>query len=54
MKIVSDNTGRVQVTMSLVEDIKRFIRTDTQASIETEGFVGNKVVVLSIGSATVK
>ena len=52
VKIVSDTTGRVQVTMSLVEDIKRFIRTDTQASIETEGLVGNKVVVLQIGSSS--
>ncbi len=52
VKIVSDTTGRVRVTMSLVDDIKRFIRTDTQASIETEGLVGNKVVVLQIGSAS--
>ncbi len=50
VKIVNDNSGKVQVTMSLVEDIKRFIKTDTQASIETEGLVGNKVVVLQIGS----
>ena len=33
-------------------DIKRFIRTDTKALIETEGLVGNKVVVLEIGSNT--
>ena len=49
--IVDDTTGRVQVTMSLQTDIKRFIRTDTKASIESEGLVGNKVVVLKIGSS---
>lgn len=37
--------------MSLVKDIHRFIKTDTKASIETEGLVGNKVVVLRIGSS---
>ncbi len=52
VSIVNDTTGRVQVTMSIKEDVARFIRTDTKASIETEGLVGNKVVVLSIGSAT--
>ncbi len=52
IKIVNDTTGRVEVTLSLLSDIKRFIRTDTQASIETEGLVGNKVVVLQIGSSS--
>jgi phospholipid/cholesterol/gamma-HCH transport system substrate-binding protein len=52
IQIVSDTTGRVEVTMSLVKDIKRFVRTDTKASIETEGLVGNKVVVLRIGTSS--
>jgi phospholipid/cholesterol/gamma-HCH transport system substrate-binding protein len=52
VRIINDTTGRVEVTMSLVEDIKRFIRTDTKASIETEGLVGNKVIVLEIGSSS--
>jgi phospholipid/cholesterol/gamma-HCH transport system substrate-binding protein len=52
IQIVGDTTGRVVVTMSLVNDIKRFIRTDSKASIETEGLVGNKVVVLRIGSSS--
>jgi phospholipid/cholesterol/gamma-HCH transport system substrate-binding protein len=51
VKIVSDTTGRVEVIMSIREDVKQFIRTDTRASIETEGLVGNKVVVLQIGSS---
>lgn len=52
IQIMSDTTGRVEVTMSLVKDIKRFVRTDTKASIETEGLVGNKVVVLRIGTSS--
>ena len=52
VSIVNDTTGRVEVDMNLQTDIQRFIRTDTKATIETEGLVGNKVVVLKIGSAT--
>jgi phospholipid/cholesterol/gamma-HCH transport system substrate-binding protein len=50
VSIVDDATGRIEVRMNLVEDIKRFIRTDTKATISTEGLVGSKVVVLKIGS----
>ncbi|HSD63814.1 MAG TPA: MlaD family protein [Ignavibacteriaceae bacterium] len=52
VSILNDTTGRVQVIMSIKEDVARFIRTDTRATIETEGLVGNKVVVLEIGSAS--
>ncbi len=52
VQIVNDTTGRVQVTMKIKEDVARFIRTDTKATIETEGLVGNKVVVIQIGSAS--
>ncbi len=51
VEIVNDTTGHVQVTMDLQTDIQRFIRTDTKASIESEGLVGNKVIVLKIGSS---
>lgn len=51
VEIVNDTTGRVRVQMSLNTDVTRFIRTDTKATIETEGLVGNKVVVLIIGSS---
>ncbi len=50
VRIVDDSSASVEVTMSLVEDIKKFIRTDTEAAVETEGLVGNKVVVLKIGN----
>ena len=52
IEIVNDTTGRVVVSMNLQRDIQRFIRTDTKATIENEGLVGNKVVVLKIGSST--
>jgi len=49
--IGTDSTGSVEVTLKLVEDVKKFIKADTKATIETEGLVGNKVVMLKIGSA---
>jgi len=52
VEIVNDTTGRVEVDMNLQTDVQRFIRTDTKATIETEGLVGNKVVVLKIGSSS--
>lgn len=51
INIVNDTTGRVKVSMELQTDIRRFIRTNTKATIETEGLVGSKVVVLKIGSS---
>ncbi|GAB4288536.1 MAG: MlaD family protein [Ignavibacteriaceae bacterium] len=51
IEIVDDTSGRVKVEMRLLTEIERFIRTDTKASIQTEGLVGNKVVVLEIGSS---
>ncbi|MDY0082096.1 MAG: MlaD family protein [Ignavibacteriaceae bacterium] len=50
INIVSGTSGRVEVSMRIKEEIKRFIKTDSQASIETEGLVGNKVVVITMGS----
>jgi len=38
--------------MQLNSDIQKFIKTDSKASIETEGLVGNKVIVIKIGSAS--
>ena len=51
MEILNDTTGRVEVSMSLQTDVERFIKTDTKATIETEGLVGNKVVVLRMGTS---
>jgi phospholipid/cholesterol/gamma-HCH transport system substrate-binding protein len=45
-------SGRVEVRMEILQDVHQFVKTDTKASIETEGLVGNKVVVLQIGSGS--
>ncbi len=50
IKIVDDASGRVEVSMRIRNDIKRFIRKNSVASIETEGLVGNKIVMLTMGS----
>jgi phospholipid/cholesterol/gamma-HCH transport system substrate-binding protein len=52
VRIINDTTGRIEVLMDIKEDVARFIRTDTRASIETEGLVGNKVVIIQIGSSS--
>ena len=50
IQIVNDTTGRVEVTMRVKEEMSRFIKKDSRASIETEGLVGNKVVMITMGS----
>ena len=50
IRITNDTTGRVEVSMRIVDDVNRFIKKDSRASIETEGLVGNKVVLLTMGS----
>lgn len=50
IKIMPDTSGRVEVTMRIKEEVRRFIKKDSRASIETEGLVGNKVVIISMGS----
>jgi phospholipid/cholesterol/gamma-HCH transport system substrate-binding protein len=50
IKILPDTSGLVEVSMRIKSDIRRFIRKDSRASIETEGLVGNKVVLISMGS----
>jgi phospholipid/cholesterol/gamma-HCH transport system substrate-binding protein len=50
IQIVSDTGVSVEVTMRVKEEVRRFIKKDSRASIETEGLVGNKVVMLTMGS----
>lgn len=50
IKILDDVSGRVEVSMRIKTDIKRFIRENSFATIETEGLVGNKIVLLTMGS----
>ncbi len=51
IKVVGDTISSIEVSMRLLTDIKRFIRKDTQAEIQTEGLVGNKFISLKIGEA---
>jgi phospholipid/cholesterol/gamma-HCH transport system substrate-binding protein len=50
IKITDDTSGRVEVSMRIKTEIKRFIRKNSIASIETEGLVGNKIVMITMGS----
>lgn len=50
LRIMKDSMARVEVTLRLVSDIKSFIKEDMRASVETEGLVGNKIIVLHVGS----
>ncbi len=43
--IIDDST--VQVAMRVQEDLHKFIKTDATASISSEGFVGNTIVVIT-------
>ena len=52
IQIVSDTSVSVEVTMRVKDEVKNFIKKDSRASIETEGLVGNKVIVITMGSAT--
>lgn len=49
IRITDDPTGRVEVEMNINSDVRKFIRVTTRATIETEGLVGNKLIVLTIG-----
>jgi phospholipid/cholesterol/gamma-HCH transport system substrate-binding protein len=48
--LVPDTTGRVEVTMRIRKELRKFIRLDSRASIETEGLIGSKIVSISPGS----
>lgn len=50
IKIMNDTTGRVELSLRVLNSVRNFIKKDSRASIETEGLVGNKVVILTMGS----
>jgi phospholipid/cholesterol/gamma-HCH transport system substrate-binding protein len=52
IKIMGDEASVIEVSMRLESDIKKFIRKDTEAGIETEGLVGYKFVSLNIKDNT--
>ncbi len=43
-----DASGKVEVQMKISEDAMKFLKTSTRATIESEGLVGNQVIVLEI------
>ena len=48
IRIIGKQASVIEVSMRLLADVKRFIRKDTEASIETEGLVGYKFIALYI------
>src|SRR6476620_15741 len=49
-KIEFVKDGRVRVEMNIEEDYLHIIKKDTKAKVGSDGFIGNKLVVLSGGS----
>lgn len=50
--IINDST--VKVEMLIKKDVQKFIKTDTKASVGSEGIIGDKIVVLSQGNVSNK
>jgi phospholipid/cholesterol/gamma-HCH transport system substrate-binding protein len=48
IKIIGEEASVIEVSLRLLDDVKRFIRKDTEAGIETEGLVGYKFISLHI------
>jgi phospholipid/cholesterol/gamma-HCH transport system substrate-binding protein len=49
IKIESDTT--VRVTLLIQEDVRRFIKKDAEATIGSEGLMGNKICIISPGTS---
>lgn len=49
IRIINDST--VRVDMLIKKDVQRFIKSDSEAGIGSEGIIGDKVVVLSQGNS---
>jgi phospholipid/cholesterol/gamma-HCH transport system substrate-binding protein len=47
----ADPGGRFRVTLEIIEDLHQLVRTDSIASIESEGLVGGSYLAVSTGSA---
>jgi phospholipid/cholesterol/gamma-HCH transport system substrate-binding protein len=50
ISLANDTSGRVEVQMRIEKDVRQFLRLDSEASVETEGLVGKKVVNITPGS----
>jgi len=53
IEFIADTTSKILVTMKIRRDVQQFIKKDSRASIETEGLVGNKVLIIYGGSGQV-
>ncbi|MCY7362427.1 MAG: MlaD family protein [Ignavibacteria bacterium] len=45
-------SDKVRVNMNIISDVKQFIKKDSEASINSDGLVGNKVLSISSGSVS--
>ena len=50
VRLLERNQYRVEVSMRINRDVRQFIRLDSEASIETEGIIGSKIVTITPGS----
>jgi phospholipid/cholesterol/gamma-HCH transport system substrate-binding protein len=50
ISLANDTSGRVEVEMRIETDVRQFLRLDSEASVETEGLVGKKIVNITAGS----
>lgn len=48
--LVPDGSGQVEVVMNIQKELAQFIRIDSEASIETEGLVGKKIIIITAGT----
>jgi phospholipid/cholesterol/gamma-HCH transport system substrate-binding protein len=51
IRIIGEKASVIEVSLRLLDDVRRFIREDTEAGIETEGLVGYKFISLDIKSS---
>lgn len=49
IKIINDSTVRVE--MLIKKDVKQFIKSDSKAAIGSEGIIGDRLIIISQGSA---
>lgn len=49
INIINDST--VEVAMIIKKDVQKFIKTDCQAAIGSEGIIGDRVLIITQGSA---
>jgi len=50
ISLESGSYGRVEVIMNIDVKLKKFIRIDSHAAVETEGLVGKKIITIAPGS----